>query len=213
MLHDEVLTESGGEVLRTLGPVAEALGFHLGGGTAVAVHLGHRRSIDFDWFSPSPELDPHELAGELRERAVDFRTEQVGHGALHGAVSGINVTFLRYRYPLLGEPLPWERYGCRVASLEDLACTKLAAATQRGAKKDLFDVAAICSARIPLEQALALYRRKFDLDDVGHVLISLTYFDQADREPDPELLSSPPWEEVRGTLRTWVRDLTRPGER
>lgn len=51
MIHVEVLPEEQRACLRTVGPAATALGFHLAGGTAVALHLGHRRSIDFDWFT------------------------------------------------------------------------------------------------------------------------------------------------------------------
>lgn len=208
MLHDEVLTANGRVVLASIGAIAHDLGFYLGGGTAVAAHLGHRRSIDFDWFTPSPDLDPQRLAGDLRARGLDFETENIGHGALHGRVGGVSVTFLRYRYPLLGDLAPWTEYRCNIASLDDLVCTKLAAATQRGAKKDFYDVVAICSEHIPLAEALDLYRRKYDLDDVGHVLLSLAHFDLADRDPDPELLTAPPWSEVRETIKTWVRELT-----
>jgi hypothetical protein len=48
--HPEILKPRQQEVLSKLGPVATRHGFYLGGGTAIALHLGHRRSIDFDWF-------------------------------------------------------------------------------------------------------------------------------------------------------------------
>jgi hypothetical protein len=49
--HQEVLPAAQRELLRQLGPVAHGLGFYLAGGTAVAIHLGHRQSLDLDWFT------------------------------------------------------------------------------------------------------------------------------------------------------------------
>ena len=51
MMHLEVLPPDQQNALRQLGPAAKDQGFYLGGGTAVAVHLGHRQSIDLDWFT------------------------------------------------------------------------------------------------------------------------------------------------------------------
>lgn len=56
-MHVEILTATQVEVLRAIAPFAKQSGFYLSGGTAVALHLGHRRSIDFDWFSPA-DFDP-----------------------------------------------------------------------------------------------------------------------------------------------------------
>ena len=49
--HPEVMPFGQQEVLRVLGPVATGRDFYLGGRTAVAIHLGHRRSVDLDWFT------------------------------------------------------------------------------------------------------------------------------------------------------------------
>ena len=52
MIHAEVLPDEQFACLLRLAPAATGMGFYLAGGTAVALHLGHRRSIDFDWFAP-----------------------------------------------------------------------------------------------------------------------------------------------------------------
>ena len=69
MIHPEILTPLQMEVLRRVAPAATAENFYLGGGTAIALHLGHRRSVDFDWFSPAP-FQPLALAGTLRTHAL-----------------------------------------------------------------------------------------------------------------------------------------------
>ena len=63
--HAEVLPPEQQDVLRQLGRVAKDLGYYLGGGTAVAIHLGHRRSVDLDWFTERMD-DPLRLASQIR---------------------------------------------------------------------------------------------------------------------------------------------------
>jgi hypothetical protein len=53
-LHPEILNPQQRKTLRLLGPEVTARSFYLGGGTALAIQLGHRRSIDFDWFLEGP---------------------------------------------------------------------------------------------------------------------------------------------------------------
>jgi hypothetical protein len=207
-LRSEVLTPAGERVLRATGSICRELGFYLGGGTALALHLGHRRSNDFDWFSEGERFDPDEIRGRLARHGIDFSVRDLGHGSLHGSIENVMVSFLRYRYPLLSRPDFLEPFGCVRASLEDLACMKLAAAAQRGSRKDFFDVAAVCKSAVPLDRALRLYGQKYDLDDVGHVLISLAFFDEADSEPDPMLLESPGWSEVKRWFKSAVRRLS-----
>jgi hypothetical protein len=51
------------------------------------------------------------------------------------------------------------------------------------------------------------YRRKYAVEDIGHVLMSLTYFDDAEAEDTPEMLWDADWAEVKRTIESWVRDL------
>lgn len=206
-LHFEILPEIQREALRRVGPAARELGFYLAGGTAVALRLGHRVSVDLDWFAQA-ELEPLDLAAQLRERLPGFSPVEIGRGALEGSLGGVRLAFIRYRYPLLRQP---EDAGAfRIASMDDLVCMKLAAAAQRGEKKDLYDIAAVCGSARGLEEALALYRRKFDLASSGHVLMSLAFFDDAEASPDPIATGGPTWPEVKRRLAGWVRELSEP---
>ena len=121
------------KVLRQLGPLMDTQRFYLGGGTALAIHLGHRRSVDFDWFTRERIADPPHLARDLNDQDIAFVTGNIERGTLHGAVSGVQVSFLEYRYPLLQPLVAWPMFGCMLASPEDLACMKLSALAQRGA--------------------------------------------------------------------------------
>ena len=203
-MHGEVLPPSQQACLTRLGPAANELGFYLAGGTAVAIHLGHRRSVDFDWFVPAFPVATVELAHEFHDRGVSLDVSSVADRTLHGTVADVRVTFLEFRPGLIAPLVPWPEYGCRLASLEDLAAFKLLAVAQRGSKKDFFDVHALGS-RYELSQMLDFYRRKFSVSDIGRVIAGLTYFDDAEADPSPSMLDSTTWESVKETLRDAVR--------
>lgn len=206
-LHPEVLPPEQAAALRALGPVARREGFYLGGGTALAIHLGHRRSLDFDWFAEGDMGEPEETAARIREAGIPLEVRQTGRGILHGAVDGLSVSFHAYRYPLMRPLVPWEEYGCLLASIEDIACMKLAVAAQRGARKDFIDVFALGRSGFTLERMLELFRAKYELRDAGHVLVALTYFDDADREPMPAMLWKDDWATVKAAISGWVGEL------
>jgi hypothetical protein len=203
-MHAEVLPPAQQACLAGLGPAAIALGFHLAGGTAVALHLGHRRSVDFDWFTQSFPVAAVELAEEFRGRGVTIDVSSVADRTLHGVVSGVRTTFLEFRPGLIAPLVPWPEYGCRLASLEDLAALKLLAVAQRGTRKDFFDVHAL-GARFELAEMLEFYRRKFAVADVGRVVAGLAYFDDAESDPQPSMLVSTSWDDVKDQLRDRVR--------
>lgn len=206
--HEEALGAGQRRVLPSVGELARARRFYLGGGTAVAIYLGHRRSMDFDWFTSEPLVDPLALAQDLRTHNLRLTRRQVGPGTLHGTVSGVNVSYLHYRYPLLAPSVAWTSMKCDLASLDDLACMKLAAVAQRGAKKDFVDVYALGTAHRPLRKLLQLYQQKYEIEDVSHVLVALSYFDDAERERLPKTLWPVSWSTIRQTIRAWVREIS-----
>lgn len=206
-VHPEILKPRQREVLRSLGPVANKHGFYLGGGTAVALHLGHRRSVDFDWFRQPILEDPQELARELQDEGIPFVTGWTRPSTLYGTVRGVRVSFFRYRYPSLRPLIFWPEPACQLAALEDLACMKLSAISQRGSRKDFVDLFALGRHGFSLQQMLGWYREKFEVDDIAHLLYALVYFDDADPEPRPSMIWSVSWREVKETLRGWVRSV------
>ncbi len=121
------------KVLKALGPRMAPRGFYLAGGTTLAIHYGHRISVDLDWFTSEPFEDGLLLAQALRNSGLDLEIEQVSLGTLHGSIQDVRVTFLQYQYPMLKSVLHWKDIDCDLAQIEDLACMKLSAIAQRGA--------------------------------------------------------------------------------
>jgi hypothetical protein len=206
--HAEVLPPEQEAALRQLGRAATDLGFYLGGGTATAIHFGHRQSVDFDWFTAQSLDDPLGLSRELQSRGVDLKVGSVQRKTLHGQVAGVRVSFLEFRYPLLQPLVIWAEFGCQLASLEDLAAMKLLAVSQRGTKKDFLDVYALGAHGLSIPEMLNLFRQKFSVEDVGRVTYSLCYFDDADADPMPTMLTSDTWPQAKTAIRDWVRAMT-----
>jgi hypothetical protein len=195
-------------VLKSLGGQMSAMGFYLAGGTALAIHLSHRISVDLDWFTPNSFADGMILAQSLRNSDIGLEIEQVSPGTLHGSVNGVRVTFLQYQYPLLKPIERWNEMSCPLASLEDLACMKLSAVAQRGARKDFCDIYALGKNVFSLSQMLGFYQKKFSIRDIGSVLYGLVYFDDAESERMPRMLLDVSWREIRNTILGWVKEIS-----
>lgn len=205
--HPEVLARRQQRVLANLGPLLTRRGFYLAGGTAVALHLGHRRSVDLDWFTAETLPEPLRLAQDLRGQGVPFVAGQVAPGTLYGSVGGVRVSLLEYRYPLLAASRLWPG-GVRIAARPDLAAMKLAAVAQRGAKKDFVDVYALARQFRSLGPMLRWYQEKHALQDIAHALFALAYFDDADRERMPPMVWRVTWPEMKEAIRGWLHGVT-----
>ena len=101
--------------------------------------------------------------------------------------------------------LTWKDYNHPLASLADLACMKLAAIAQRGSKKDFVDIYALGRQRYSLTDMLAFYRNNYDVQDIGHILYGLFYFDEAEKERMPVMNGDVDWKEIRKTIQVWVK--------
>jgi hypothetical protein len=205
--HPEVLEAQQLRALEATGSPLTARGFRLGGGTGLALLLGHRQSEDFDWFSTEPVGDPMLLAREIQDEGVPLQVQQVARGTIHGTVDGVRLSLLEFRYPLLAEPIRWPEHKIAILSLDDIASMKLSAIAQRGSRKDFVDLFALGQEHRPLAELLDLYRKKFDVHEIGHLLYSLVYFEDAEQERMPKMIWDIEWREVRKRIESWVQEL------
>lgn len=196
----EAISEAQRAALATLAEVLDS-STYLAGGVAVALRLGHRLSRDLDLFVLASDPVPLEQALTSRGAHIVSRAE----GSLHLEVAGVPASVLRYRYPLLSPPETLPGIPIQVASLDDLECMKLSAIAGRGAARDFWDLHALLVARgRSLAQALDAYRRKYASEDIGHVVRSLAYFDDAEAEPMPGGLTKQHWQRIKADLTAWV---------
>ena len=105
-------------------------------------------------------------------------------------------SFPGYNYPVL-YPLG-SFHGIQVADLRDIASMKISAVASRGSRRDFVDLYAV-SQKHELEKLLQTFRRKFAKVNYSmvHVLKSLTYFEDAEQEPMPDMLVPLVWANVK----------------
>ena len=177
-------------------------GFYLAGGTALALLEAHRLSADLDLFAPSIG-DPLVLAGRLKSIAGEITILSTAPETLYISIGGIRVSFIGSSYGLLAPLLQPEGNRVPLASLDDIAAMKLAAVASRGSRKDFVDLWVLVTRHRSLEEYLALYEKKYRAD-TGHVLRSLIFFDDSEREPLLRLLADISWNRVKADLESWV---------
>ena len=155
--------------------------FVLYGGTAVALHLGHRQSVDFDFFG-NRALDPARLVPAIPflADATVTRREPETFGCTLDRDGPIKLSFFGVpRMPRLLPPLNAPDNGLRVASLLDLAGTKVSVVQLRAEAKDYLDIDAILAdGRIDLPMALAAAKAIYGTPfSPQNALKALAYFD------------------------------------
>lgn len=205
--HCDVLGLRQQRVLRELGPLLCGQGAYLAGGTAIALHMGHRVSVDLDFFQNSTFGDPHELVEQIKQSGIPFQSQQLTDKAIHGTARQVKVTLMWYAYLRIRRVRRCPELNCDVAALDDLAAMKLAAVCQRSSKKDFVDVWALLKSGRSLRSMLTAYQRTFDVADVAHVLYRLADFDEVDRQAMPRMRWKSSWKQMKDDLSRALKSL------
>jgi predicted nucleotidyltransferase component of viral defense system len=166
--------------------------FYLAGGTGLALHLGHRFSVDLDFFSS------HEGAVGADQRAVLRETFEDATFVV--TWRGVGLSFFRlHLYPLV--QATWLVAGVPLASLEEIGAMKLAAIIDRGTRRDLVDLYFILQ-RVPIENLFQVAAVKYAR--VRTFAISATralvYFEDAEALPMPRMIDRTPWSSMKRYL-------------
>lgn len=175
--------------------------FYLAGGTALALQVFHRKSLDLDFFT-AQTFNPEHIINELKLAfGTKVKVRSMEKGTLHADIDGSMVSFLEFIYPLLNKEQK-KMYGIKLAGFKDIAAMKLSAIHGRGSKKDFFDVYFILKDLYSLAEIIRFYQRKFSVlkEDISLLLKSLTYFENAEEDPEPLLLKKAGWKEIKEYL-------------
>lgn len=171
-------------------------GWTLAGGTGLALHLGHRISEDFDFFrNDAFALDA--VHAVLREHGAYETLQEDAEHTLTAMVDGVKLSFFRVADPFLFAPVPYRFFG--VADRRDIALMKLVAISGRGSRKDFVDLYTILRSGPGLREYFHLLPRKYGKGRANayHIIKSLTFFDDAEREPMPKMLEPFKWKEAK----------------
>lgn len=155
------------------------------GGSAIAVRLGHRVSIDFDLFLPrsfAPGDMAREIAGIGRLDVM-----QSAPNTLSARVDGVGLSLFGVQLRTVAAPNVTSDTGLPVASLRDLGATKMQTIVDRAEAKDYLDIAAILEAGIDLADLLGSAQVVFGSRfSPALALKALTWFGDGDLETVPD---------------------------
>ena len=185
------------ELLKQLQSQSEFSNFHLAGGTALALYLGHRKSIDLDLFTPYP-FNTTRLEHSLVTK-FGFQGDYSEQNTLKGRIDGIKIDCITHPYPLLRTPLDEE--GVRLYSEPDIIAMKLSAIADNGSRlKDFIDIAYL-STRYSFQEMLGFYVQKFPTSSPLRPLKGITYFDDIDHEETVVMLEGTySWQKIADRL-------------
>ena len=201
MLHYETIIPETHSLLEKLSTLPVLEDARLVGGTALALQLGHRTSVDRDFFGRI-NADSEDLRDILRE-VGRVEVASVSKNINIFWINGVKVDMVNYPYPWLDLPIVED--GVRLASLNDIAAMKISAIVNRGTKKDFIDLYTLLQ-HFALDEILDMYSRKYSDGSLFIVMKSLTYFDDAETDPMPNVLNDTTWETVKDFLRKVVRN-------
>lgn len=171
--------------------------FYLAGGTALALQLNHRKSIDLDWFSASPFSNRKIIS--VLSKLGNFKLDQQEEGTIHGILNNVRITFLYYKYPLIFPPINFS--GINLADERDIAAMKLDAVSSRGSKKDFIDIYFLLQ-KYSLKKLLDFFENKYTEIKYNkiHLLKSLVYFQDAENDPMPKMIKRADWKKIKSYL-------------
>jgi hypothetical protein len=176
--------------------------FYLAGGTGLALHLGHRFSIDLDFFSTDISAVGPEQRDSLR---ILFKDPSLSitsdtDGTFSVSWRDVGVSFFRLPlYPLVQNPIMVD--GMPLATIAEIGAMKLAAIIDRGTRKDLVDIYYILQAT-SIDAIFKLASIKYALVHSFPVsaIRALAYFTDAEALPMPRMLDHTPWSKMKKYL-------------
>ncbi len=189
MLHkgSSIIAPETFKLIQELQTIPELKEFYLVGGTALALQLGHRGSIDIDLFTQNEFNDNVivELINKQYTIIEIFRRK----GSIICLINNIKTDFIRHDYELLRQPLTEE--GITFLSKEDIAAMKFHAIIQSGKRlKDFIDVYFLLE-HFSLKQMIDFFSAKYKYSNPMIAMKAINFFDDIDPNIDPPKLLEP----------------------
>ncbi len=194
MLYKETVKPGTLGLLKELMHIKELEQFRLVGGTALSLLLGHRESIDLDLFTDEP-FERELIINKLTDTFPLLSFEGIKSPRLFFTyINDVKVDFVNtfekfsYDYNVIE--------GIRFAATEEIIALKLNAIAGRGAKKDFWDLYELLN-HYSFDQMISFYQKKYPNNALVMIAKSITYFAEADLQPDPLCFKNLKWESVK----------------
>ncbi len=193
-MFTKTLSQNAAAALVLLGKSGILQNAYLAGGSACALQIGHRVSLDLDFFTEK-EFDTEIVLKQLEE-LTGFKLDETAKWTILGSFPKVKFSYFYYRYPLIKKTSQLSQI--KLASLEDIAAMKIDAICSRGTKRDFIDLYFLVK-KISLEQIFKFYDKKYGKlsNNILHIMRSLDYFADADSQESPKMLVPVSWEEIK----------------
>lgn len=192
------------ELLEIMMNDLELKNFRLAGGTAIALFCGHRISYDLDFFTDLP-IHKKVLTSYLIEKygcTINANYDYLISGFINYKNKSIKVDFVKY-YPWIKNTVNYKNI--RLADLGELAAMKLQAITNRGKRRDFYDVFVLLKY-FSINELQILYANKFPDGNFALVLKSLEYTVDADKDDENLILfMNQNWQNVKESLKALLQ--------
>lgn len=199
-LHVQVVSPELWSVLQRLMFAPLLKDFFLVGGTALALKYGHRISVDLDLFTDT-SFDAVKLS-EFLSKDHGLTQFSVEENTIMGVIDGVKIDCMAHRYPMVvGVQLTED---IRLLAVEDIAAMKLNAIANRGCKKDFWDVYELMQ-HFSRDELLGFYQKKYPQSSLWGLEKSLSYFENAECDPDPVCLKGRTWLQIKTAIQDWNR--------
>lgn len=171
--------------------------WYLAGGTALALRVGNRKSFDLDFFTQEKDFDEKKLIARFIDNN-DWRTEIEDRNTVYGELFKAKVSFIAYPFFIPKQDAVWHG-SIKVLQPKDIAVMKITAISQRGRKRDFFDLYWCAKNIEPLENIIKRLKVQYPsvAHDYHHILKSLVYFKDAESDPNPEIYFDANWKKVK----------------
>lgn len=177
-LHLEILAQPQQELFQKLGFFTD--NYYLAGGTAIALLIGHRTSLDFDIYSKR-RFERNDIYDLLKNHfdEKDVIPLTLMKNTFLGKIHTVNLSVFYYQYRLLKKPQRTE--SILLASLEDIVAMKLIAIIQRPAKRDYIDLYYLLKT-FSINEVFAFASQKYENFNPYLALRALSYFEDIEKE-------------------------------
>lgn len=183
-------------------------GWYLAGGTALALQAGNRKSVDLDFFTAEKDFDTSALLGNFLDN-TEWKTTIHSKNTIYGELFKAKISFIAYPFFIPKQNVI--RYGSiSILQPMDIAIMKIIAISQRGRKRDFFDLYWCAQNIAPLEHLMKKVKEQYPFvaHDYHHILKSLVYFEDAESDPSPDIFFEADWKGVKDYFKKEVLAVT-----
>lgn len=194
MLYTNTVVPKTLSLLRVLNEIPLLDSFPLVGGTNLSLRFGHRISVDLDLFTNQPFYPDEVFEAIVKILPQTVKLDQ-RRQSIWLTIDGVKVDLILHEYPYINGPERIE--GIHLLAVEDIIPMKLEAMATRGVKKDFWDIAELLN-HFSMQQMFQFHQQKYSNSDIGHIILSATYFADAEKEKsDPISLNGMTWKQVK----------------